>query len=164
MIIQMDRPFANDHLDGPGLANDHLEWLASCKWSSAWICLLQMIDRIEWPLANDHLDGSFSKYHPFFSLFIFSSRDQTPKNSRIIGQYTHNILLSSSFHPQKYELKVPKLGPTCQVHLVQFLVVITLLRTWDCSKWFYWKKKNLINFTSILSILKKNLVKSFKHL
>ena len=92
MIIQMDRPFANDHLDGPGLANDHPEWLASCKWSSAWICLLQIINRIKWPLANDHLDGSFFKYHPFFSLFIFSSRDQTPKNSRIIGQYTHNIL------------------------------------------------------------------------
>ena len=107
MIILMDRP----------LANDHPEWLASCKWSSVWISLLQMIDRIEWPLANDHPDGSFSKYHPRFpSLFIFSSKDPKPKNSRILGQYTHNLLglnpypSQFSFHPQKIWIKGPQNG------------------------------------------------------
>ena len=133
MIIRMDLPFANDHPDGPAscnwssgwtgllqiiigmdrpLANDHSDWPAFCKWSYAWISLLQMIDRIEWPLANDHPDGSFSKYHPRFpSLFIFSSKDPKPKNSRILGQYTHNLLglnpypSQFSFHPQKYGLK-----------------------------------------------------------
>ena len=50
MIIWMERPLANDHPDG----------LASCKWSSGWNGLLQMIFGIDWPLANDHLDGTAS--------------------------------------------------------------------------------------------------------
>ena len=146
MIILMDWPLPNYHLERPAsckwssawisllqmiicmdrpLANDHPERLASCKWSYAWISLLQMIDRIEWPLANYHPDGSFSKYYPRFpSLFIFFSKDPKPKNSRILGQYTDNLLVLNpdpskfSFHPHKYGLKVPKLGPTCQVNLV----------------------------------------------
>ena len=81
MIIQMGRSFANDHLDG----------LAFCTWSSGWAGLLQMIIWIGWPFANDHPDGPafckwssgwaslfkeiFSKYFPHFpSLFFFSSR------------------------------------------------------------------------------------------
>ena len=45
MIILRDQP----------LANDHLEWPASCKWSSGVAGLLQMIIRTGRPLANDHL-------------------------------------------------------------------------------------------------------------
>ena len=52
-IIRMDRPLANDHEDVP----------ASCKWSSGWIGLLQMIIRMDWPLANDHQVGlAFCKW------------------------------------------------------------------------------------------------------
>ena len=40
MIIRRDQP----------LANDHLEWPATCKWSSEGTSLLQMIIRIERPL------------------------------------------------------------------------------------------------------------------
>ena len=66
-----------------------------------------------------------------FSVHLFLHRPRT-QNSRILGQYTHNLLslilnlipLSSSFHPQKYGFKFPKLGPTCQVHLVQFILLI----------------------------------------
>ena len=108
MIIRINWPLANDHLDGLASANDHMDGSA-----------LQMI------ILMDDPDGSFSKYHPRFpSLFIFSSKDPKPKNSRILGQYTHNLLglnpypSQFSFHQQKYGLKVPKLGPTCQVHLV----------------------------------------------
>ena len=43
-----------------------------------------MINRIERPLANDHPDGSFSVH-------LFLHRPKT-QNSRIIGQYTHNLL------------------------------------------------------------------------
>ena len=50
MIIWIDRPLANDHLD----------WPASCKWSSRWTGLLQMIIQIDRPLANDHSDGPAS--------------------------------------------------------------------------------------------------------
>ena len=67
MIIWMDRPLANDHLDGPAFETDHLDGPAYCKWSSGWIGLLkmiirmdrplQMIIRMDRPLANDHPDG-----------------------------------------------------------------------------------------------------------
>ena len=43
-----------------------------------------MINRIERPLANDHPEGSFSVH-------LFLHRPKT-QNSRIIGQYTHNLL------------------------------------------------------------------------
>ena len=43
-----------------------------------------MINRIERPLANDHPDGSFSVH-----LFLHRPKTQI---SRIIGQYTHNLL------------------------------------------------------------------------
>ena len=43
-----------------------------------------MINRIERPLANDHPDGSFSVH-------LFLHRPKT-QNSRIIGQYTPNLL------------------------------------------------------------------------
>ena len=46
----MDRP----------LANDHLNWQASCELSSGWTGLLQMIIRMAPPLANDHPDGPAS--------------------------------------------------------------------------------------------------------
>ena len=103
MIIRMDRPFANDHPD----------WPASCKWSSWWTILLQMIIRNNWPLANDHLDWSvYCKWltgsndflqmiiwmDPLlilisfsFSVHLFLHRPKT-QISRIIGQYTHNLL------------------------------------------------------------------------
>ena len=67
--------------------------------------------------------NSFSKYHPpFSSLFIFSSKD--PKRFQNHGaEYLLDLItLYFSvllFLPQKCGLKVPKLGPTCQVHLVQ---------------------------------------------
>ena len=50
-----------------------------------------MINRIERPVANDHPDGSFSVH-------LFLHRPKT-QNSRIIGQYTHNLLglITSSF-------------------------------------------------------------------
>ena len=44
MVIRMDRPLVNDHLDGP----------ASCKWLSGWTSLLQMIIWMDRPLVNDH--------------------------------------------------------------------------------------------------------------
>ena len=43
-----------------------------------------MINRIERPLANDHPDGSLSVH-----LFLHRPKTQI---SRIIGQYTHNLL------------------------------------------------------------------------
>ena len=74
-MILMDRPLANDHVDGP----------ASCKWSSGWTSLLQMIIRMDLPLANDHPDGpasckwssgwiiTYLVYQPYPSQFLFSS-------------------------------------------------------------------------------------------
>ena len=50
MIIWIDRPLANYHPDGR----------ASCKLSSGWTGLLQMIIRMDRPLANDHPDGPAS--------------------------------------------------------------------------------------------------------
>ena len=44
--------------DIDSLANDHLEWLATCKWSSGGFSLLQMIIWRIRPLANDHPDDS----------------------------------------------------------------------------------------------------------
>ena len=38
-------------------ANDHPDELASCKWSSGWTDLLQMIIRMDWPLASYHPYG-----------------------------------------------------------------------------------------------------------
>ena len=46
----MDQPLSNDYPDG----------LASCKWSSGWTGLLQMIIWIGRPLANNHPDGPAS--------------------------------------------------------------------------------------------------------
>ena len=58
MIIWINRPLANDHPDGP----------TSCKWSSGWTGLLQVIIPIDrllqmiiqrvWPLANDHMEDT----------------------------------------------------------------------------------------------------------
>ena len=103
MIILIDWPLANDHLDG----------LAPCKWSSWWTDLSQMINWNDWPLANDHLDRSvYCKWLTgwmisckwsfrcillqisssfSFSVHLFLHRPKT-QNSRILGQYTLNLL------------------------------------------------------------------------
>ena len=47
-------PLVNDHPDGP----------ASCKWSTVWTGLLQMIIRMNWPLANDHPELEVGVKHP----------------------------------------------------------------------------------------------------
>ena len=63
MVIQMDW----------SLANDYPDWLASCKWSSVWASLMQMITWRDRPLANDHADQLDSS--PFFysSTYFLSS-------------------------------------------------------------------------------------------
>ena len=62
MIIWMDQPLANVHLDG----------LASCKSSSGWISPLRMIIHMERPLAiDDWMDRPLANDTPF--PFLFSS-------------------------------------------------------------------------------------------
>ena len=93
MIILMDQPLANDHPDGT----------TSCKWSSGTTGLLQMIIWIDQSIANDRQDRMIScKWSSgwilllisiffSFSVHLFLHRPRT-QNSRIIGQYTHNLL------------------------------------------------------------------------
>ena len=104
MIIGMDRPFANDPLDGPAFckwlsgwaglwqiiiwisqpfANDHLSWPVFCKWSSGWAGLLQTTIWIGRPFANDHPDFFFSTRFPLL-LQIWGSRFNIADLSRTI--------------------------------------------------------------------------------
>ena len=97
-----------------------------------------MINRIERPLANDHPDGSFSVH-------LFLHRPKT-QNSRIIGQYTHNLLglktlsfallLSST----KIWIKGPQIGSDMPsalglVYLIVWLPMIIILRARTMTIW-----------------------------
>ena len=56
MIIRMDRFMQRiNRMDWP-LANCHSDGPASCKWSSGWTGLFQIITSRDQPLANDHPD------------------------------------------------------------------------------------------------------------
>ena len=58
MIIRIDRPFANDHPDQPGL--------------------LQMIIWMDGPLANDHPDGPASCIYVYMHICIYMDRHWQP--------------------------------------------------------------------------------------
>ena len=59
MIIQMNWPLTNDHLDGPPLANDHPNGPTSKNKQPAINnnkLQMQILIWIDWPIANDHPD------------------------------------------------------------------------------------------------------------
>ena len=88
MIIWLDRPFANDHLDGT----------ASCKQSSGWTSLLQMIllFLLHYSSPPQKNIFSFSKYFPPFSLLlIFCAAENIFSVSKYIPHFYFLVLFSS---------------------------------------------------------------------
>ena len=93
---QRPKTNANGHPDGP----------ASCKWSSWWTGLLQMIIQMDWPLENDHPDRPASCK---WSSGLISLLQMIDRIEWSLANYHLDInllfLLCSSFPPQTQNSK-----------------------------------------------------------
>ena len=105
MIIWRDQPLANDHSEGQ----------ASCKWSSGWTGLLEMITWMDEPLANDHLEGPASCKWSFRwngPLQIIFRMDQPVANGRSDGLVSCKWSIGSSGFSSIFLFILQQISPT----------------------------------------------------
>ena len=115
-----------------------------------------MINRIERPLANDHPDGSFSVH-----LFLHRPKTQI---SRIIGQYTHNLLglKTLSFALLLSSTKIWIKGPQIGSDMPSALGLVSIFSMnvyWELTLRTFWEEQladqfRYFNFSSYLVIFR----------